>query len=146
MSESVKTNKDLVLPELPTAPKFKNWRNRVRLNVSQYMPKRADDVMKWILKVERSEYKDLENSEDFAELDVVLAAAVGKILVGELGRKIHLLIDNFVKLYEKPPRGRQLLWHIYFHNKTAEDSGAIHDITDMNAVKWLGDDKISRCN
>ena len=96
------------------------------------------------MKVEKKDilYTDLEDSEGFPELDVVLAAAVGKILVGELGRKINQLIDDTVKIHQKPPRGRQLLWHIYSYNKTAEDSGAIYDITDLSKIQWLGDDKI----
>ena len=143
LGESVKTNKDLILPDLPTAPKFKTWRNRVRLQVSQHMPKRADDVMEWILKVEKKDitYVELGNSDDFYELDIVLAAAIGKILVGELGRKIHQLIDDTVKIHRKPPRGRQLLWHIYSYNKTAVDAGAIYDITDIIKVAWLGDER-----
>ena len=146
INENFKTDKELRLADLPTPPKFKAWRNKLRTTLAQHIPKKADAVLKWILKVEQSDitFEDLANSEDFPELDVILLAAINRICVGELGRKINQLIDDKVKKDCTLVRGRQALWVIYDANKTAEDSGAIYDISDLIAVVWLGDAKLQQ--
>ena len=146
INENFKTDKELRLADLPTPPKFKAWRNKLRTTLAQHIPKKADAVLKWILKVEQSDitFEDLANSEDFPELDVILLAAINRICVGELGRKINQLIDDKVKKDCTLVRGRQALWVIYDANKTAEDSGAIYDINDLIAVVWLGDAKLQQ--
>ena len=77
---------------LPKPTQFVAWRNATRLTIASHISSQADEVLKWILKVEEPDttIDSFADSGPFAELDIDLAAALVKIASGEIGREINL--------------------------------------------------------
>jgi hypothetical protein len=60
-----------------------------------------------------------------------------KVATGELGRKLSLAVEVAAKC-GLMLRGRQALFIIYEHFKTAEKAGALFELTDLMAIKRHG--------
>ena len=138
-----KSKGELRLPGYPKAPQYRAWCNKVRAALCTHVPKRADDVLSWVLKVyepgaTREQFAD---SGPFPELDVELANAIVGIVHGELAREVNAFVDAQQR-QRIVPRGRQLLWMVHMDHQTNEEFGAIYNITDLIKVQWLGDNKM----
>ena len=77
----------------------------------------------------------------FQSIDLKLKAALAKIAHGDLGRQLTQATEDEAKR-GRPLKGRQALLLIYRYFEINEEAGVIYSITDLMAVRWLGDEKI----
>ena len=134
---------DLKFPDQPNPAQFKHWRNTTRTSIISHLPKRAYEVLRWLLKIEQDSmtFVLLEDSEGFAALDMEVAAAGVRIVKGELGRSINIVIDDRAK-QGLLTKGRQVLFMIYEFFRQSDENGAMYDLADLMKVKYLGEDKL----
>ena len=79
---------------LPSVAKFRTWKTHLRKEVAGASG-RPQKAFAWICEVDKAEsIEDLVDSGDFETLDAKLAADLGKILHGELGRQINVLEER----------------------------------------------------
>ena len=78
--------------------------------------------------------EELIKVRKFVSLEAKIAAALNKIIHGELSRQIGLLKER-LSMKETTLLGRQVIWFVYEHYKTSQSEGAILDFTDLMAVK-----------
>ena len=138
-----KSRVELSLPNMPKAPQFKAWKNKVRTALMNHVPDRASEVLEWINELDKPgvTVESLDDPGAFKRLNVELVHAVVKIVHGDLGREVNAVVDRCHK-QNKVPSGRGLLLMIYKDHATNEAAGAMYDITDLAKIKWLGDDKM----
>ncbi len=132
-AESVK------LQALPRAPAFRNWKMAVRNEVAAASGD-PHNAFKWIIEVDSGKSIDeFDGSGAFPSLDAKLAAAITKIVSGNLSHKIHLAMETRAKT-GRMLTGRQMLLMVYDHYKISEVEGALLDFEDLTMVKLQGDD------
>ena len=121
-----KSKGELKLPQYPKAPQYKAWLNKVRTALCKHVPKRAAQVLQWVLEVyvKGATREQFENSGSFPELDVELSNAVIGIVHGELAREINAFVDAQQRR-GVVPKGRQLLLMAHNDHRTNEEFGAI---------------------
>ena len=131
-TKEAETVKLSAIPENPV--KFKAWKSDVRAQIAAASGK-ADKGLIWALEVEKetATFGSLRDSGKFPTLDVKLSAALTKLAHGDLGREIALQQEQAAKC-GRLLRGRQALYMIYQHFKTAEEAGALYDLVDLTKV------------
>ena len=131
-SKEAETVKISAIPENPV--KFKAWKSDVRAQIAATSGQ-ADRGLVWALEVEKESatFDSLQDSGKFPTLDVKLSAALTKLAHGDLGREIALQQERAAK-DGRLLRGRQALFMIYQHFKTAEEAGALYDLVDLTKV------------
>ena len=100
------------VPALPTVPQFRSWKLTIRDAIAAASGK-PDLGFAWIRKTEKATTADdLQDSGTFPSLDAKLAAALSRILTGELARQINVIKEQKASedLFLK---GRQILYMIY---------------------------------
>jgi hypothetical protein len=128
---------------LPEMPGFRAWKVALRDEVVAASG-RGDEAFAWIQRVERSDatMDNLAHSgRKFLSIDLKLKAGLAKVAHGELGRLLTQATEDEAKK-GRPLKGRQALWMVYRHFEINEEAGVIYSITDLMAVRWLGDDRI----
>ena len=79
---------------IPTVPQFRNWKSHFKKVVAG-VSGRPERAFQWITEVETAKcLEDLQRSGDFETLDAKVAAGLGKILHGELGRYVTVLEEK----------------------------------------------------
>ena len=103
-------------------------------------------VCKWHLAVEVTgkTREDFEDPEGYPTLDRKIAAALGKIFKGELGRKVNNLERTLLAREQRMLSGRERLFLMYQFFRTNKNLGLIHSVFDLGKVAWLGDNHIER--
>ena len=138
-------DKELKVPSLPKPPQFKAWRNSVRTKVAERHPKKAKEVLGWILEVEDRDASidSLEDIGAFLEVDVVLSSALTAVATCDLGREMNRFVGDRAR-DGRLARGRQLLWVIHDWNRVSGECGSYCDLEDLMSVERLGDNKIEQ--
>jgi len=135
------------LPEgFPTIAQLPRWKAQLLACVCQ-CANRADEepVRKWLLKVERPKmtFKKLEKCpKEFTRLDRKLGTALGKILKGELARRVDVEEQRALRERNMLLSGRQKLFMMYDSFRTDESMARCYTIHDLCSVKWLGDNQL----
>ena len=83
---------------------------------------------------ETKDWEELADSGSFTILDVRLGAAIGRILTGEIARKIGVLKMQLAK-DKKVLKGRQYWWFVLDYYRIAEAEGAVSDFEDLLTIK-----------
>ena len=132
------------LQQWPTAPQFEGWKQSLIDELLAVHPKDQDELFAWILEVEErgKKMEDLADSGKFVTLDMKLSAALSKVAKGNTARKIATL-NKRLRRAKKFLRGRQKLWIVYGAFACDEERGGYHDIEDLLALAYPGDDKIA---
>ena len=87
---------------------------------------RPHKAFTWIWEVDKAtSIEDLVDSGDFETLDAKLAAALGKILHGELGRQINVLEEKVAATPGVMLKGRQLLFVLNDHFKVTSETDQV---------------------
>ncbi len=124
---------------LPSASQFRAWKLALRDEVAgaSGVP---DEAFAWAMCVERPEttFDSLGESGAFASLDAKLAAALSKILQGELARQVNIRKEKMAST-GRLMKGRQILWLLYQHFKISQAEGSLLEFQDLLNVKLQGD-------
>ena len=118
------------IPKFPTPEKYRDWKIKVRDNVSAASAK-PDDARKWIGKVFQEDQKidSLADSEGFPTLDAKLLSSLTNCAEGGLGRQIATFKELQAR-ENKPVKSRQVLLKYQ----------AIYDLEDLMSVRLVNDD------
>ena len=118
---------------------FRTWKLQLRDEVASASGD-PDAAFRWLNEVERDsvEIEQYASSGRFPSLDAKLAAALSRILTGDLLHQVNLLKERYAKM-GLLLKGRQILWQIYKHYKISEADGALLDLRDLLAVTLHGD-------
>ena len=131
----------VLIPKFPTPERYRDWKIKVRDNVSAASAK-PDDARKWIGKVlfqEDQKIDALADSEGFPTLDAKLLASLTNCAEGDLGRQIATFKELQAR-ENKPVKGRQVLLKFHEYFATSIKHGAIYDLEDLASVKLVNDD------
>ena len=138
--QRAKEAEKILIPKFPTPERYRDWRIKVRDNVSAASAK-PDKARLWLGKVYEDAVttKDLDDSEGFITLDAKLLSSLTNCAEGDLARQLNTFKETKEKAKE-PIKGRQilLLFHEYF--ATSIKHGAIYDVEDLICVKMVNED------
>ena len=88
-------------------------------------------------------FKRLEKCpREFTRLDRKLGTALGKILKGELGRRVDVEEQRALREKNTLLSGRQKLFMMYDSFRTDESMASCYTIHDLRSVKWQGDSQL----
>ena len=109
----IKEAESIKLIPLPDVAQFEAWKNSLRSQVMAASGRR-EEAFRWILEVEDEQFssEDLADCTDFESLDSNLAAAIGVIAKGNIGRLITRKMKTAAK-HKIILSSRQLLKLIY---------------------------------
>ena len=139
----IKEADQVKIPALPEMAGFRAWRVALRDEVVAASG-RGDAAFAWIQLVEHPDATSealAVSGNKFQSIDLKLKAALAKIAHGDLGRQLTQATEDEAKR-GRPLKGRQALLLIYRYFEINEEAGVIYSITDLMAVRWLGDEKI----
>ena len=80
--------------------------------------------------MESSDPSELALGGKFAKIDAMLAAAVAKVLNGELAGKINVMKEESLNS-KQMLSGRRTLWHAFHHYQSSEEEGSIFEFKDI---------------
>ena len=123
---------------LPDPKGFRKWKMALRKLVAGASTD-PDEAFKWFCEVDSAKApEELNQKGKFTILDAKLAAGLGKVLGGELGRQIEILEEQ-AALKSQMLSGRATAWHIFQHYKLSETEGAILEFEDLQKVELKGE-------
>ena len=131
----------------PSVIKFRAWKMSFRREVASKSAK-PTEALKWISEVDQaSDISDLSSSGsifgltfwDFETLDFKIATALGKIIHGDIERRINIEDERQQIATGKMLTGRQIAFQIFSHFKVTEVEGALQDVTDLISLELNGD-------
>jgi hypothetical protein len=136
----VKEADAIKVPAFPAPARYPAWKAAVRNEITAASG-RGEEAFLWAMRTEAPDvtFDDLRDSEGLNSLDAKLSAALTKISSGELGRRIHLAVEQEA-LQGRMLKGRQVLWMIHDYHKLDEERGALYAFRDLQAVR-LKDDR-----
>ena len=124
---------------LPHIAKFRSLYNNLRKEVAGASG-RPCKAFRWICDMDAAKsIEDLADIGEFETLDAKLAAGLGKVLHGELGRQIRVLEEKLAATSKVMLRGRQVLFLICDYSKITAETGQVMDFEDIMAVELKGD-------
>ena len=128
--------------KLPMQPQLKNWQAALR-SEGAACSGRGQEGWDLLRNVELSgtTFESLAHPEPkWRNVVAMLAAALTRILLGEIGRKVNLEIDKWAKKGVMV-NGLQILWLIYRHYDLEEGLGAVYDIEDLMSLSLSGGER-----
>ena len=135
----------MCIRDSPTIAQLAAWRAYVKAALVEASGRKDETpIIQWIqcTEVEGTRHEDFEESGDgFETLDRKLAAALIRVIKGELGRKVHLESQK-MHLRGKVLKGRQVYWMILSTFRTNPNMGVVYGVRDISKVQWLGDEKL----
>ena len=140
-----KEHSEIKLPQYPTILQLNNWKLRLLERVLEASA-RTDEyrVTRWLKQTEKPGIKlrQLEDpGKNYRTLDRSLAAAIQKIVSGDLSRRIDLLKNRMLsgRGTRTLMSGRQMLLLMYRSFRVNRHSGPMHSVVDLSALRWRGD-------
>ena len=137
----IKEADKVTLPqELPRAPEFRTWKNKVRMAVSAASGREDDSAFLWIQAVEHPEARleHFAHSGEFPQLDRKLGIALFSVARGEVLRQLQRLSETEARA-GRLLKGRQCLHVIYEQYKMDEEAGSLYNMTDIMSVQLRSD-------
>ena len=128
------------VPPLPAPQLFRVWKQHVRDEIGGASGS-PEAGFRWILEVEnpRLSLDDLYDSGEFPSLDAKLSAACAQILVGDVGRKVGLLKEQYA-LKQRLLKGRQVMRLIHDHYRVPAEEVSIMNFQSLLNVHMSGND------
>ena len=138
--QRAKEAEKILIPKFPTPERYRDWRIKVRDNVSAASAK-PDKARLWLGKVYEDAVTtmDLDDSEGFITLDAKLLSSLTNCAEGDLARQLNTFKETKEKAKE-PIKGRQILLLFYEYFATSIKHGAIYDVEDLICVKMVNED------
>jgi hypothetical protein len=138
----VKEGEKISLLQYPTLPQLLAWKQNTRAEVVA-VSGMGQKAFTWITRAEDPEVsiEELMNPGDFESLDAKFAAAIGKIMKGEAGRRMAQRVNDASK------KGIMLTGRAMYHYllqdfEVSLERGAITGYASLKAVTWCGDDNL----
>ena len=134
------------IPSLPTITQLTNWFHGLIAAVLQASAFTDQAEIKWLMECKKKTYEELDDSKEdrFSSLSAKLAAALTK-LIRDAGSKGQTLADtlfvnneNSMQNHGRLVSGRQIVWMIWDHNRTAREMDVVYDITHLTNLQWFG--------
>lgn len=130
--------RSIYVPSLPQVPQFRAWQlaPRDEFDCASGSP---DDGLQWVLELGKKSYNELGDSGMFPTLDSKLAAALSKVMGGELGRQINLKKEQVARK-QQYLKGRQIWSMLHDHYRVSETDCPILKFHDLLNVEMKGGD------
>ena len=133
---------EIKLNQLPEVPQFTAWKQQLR-SIVMGASGTGRASFDWIMAAENPDvgFAESATTGEYESLDVKLAAAIGKIAKGRIGKILSTLIEsearkgNFVT-------ERQMLRIVYEQYEVDKAKGQIFDLSNLMTLTYPGDEKI----
>ena len=130
---SQKVADHIVFEHVGNVSNFRSWTMPFKRTVAAASGQ-PPQGFKWASRSEKADHDELEDSEGFPQLDAKMAAALSKIITGELARKLNAIGEQ-LSLKDEMLTGRHVAWHIFQHYRTTDTEGAVLEFKDRLAVE-----------
>ena len=75
----------LKLPDLPSVPGFRYWRQQARTNVSALAQRNPDRLYGWMLVVDDQSYDELNDASEFRQAEMTLSSTLRDLIAKAKG-------------------------------------------------------------
>ena len=138
----------MTLPGAPTLPQLPRWKAQALSNFLQCANRRKEKpVREFFLAVEQKGATLMslrKTPREFKTVDRKLGTAMGKLVTGELARRIDVYEQRELRGKRRLLSGRQKLFLFYESYRTDENMARCYTIKDLMALTFPGDDKLEQ--